>query len=32
MFEEMIGTKPVSDRQKFNVAALAAYLEEYVPG
>ena len=31
MFEEMIGTKPVSDRQKFDVAALAAYLAAHIP-
>ncbi|PWF47709.1 phosphotransferase [Massilia glaciei] len=32
MFEEMMGTKPVSERQKFDVDALAAYLQEHVPG
>jgi aminoglycoside phosphotransferase (APT) family kinase protein len=30
MFEEMIGTKPVSDRQKFDVEALAAWLRAHV--
>jgi aminoglycoside phosphotransferase (APT) family kinase protein len=30
MFEEMIGTKPVSERQKFDVEALAAWLREHV--
>ncbi|MES2150464.1 MAG: phosphotransferase [Pseudomonadota bacterium] len=32
MFEEMMGTKPVSERQKFDVAALDAYLAVHVPG
>ena len=32
MFEEFMGTKPVSERQKFDVAALAAYLQEHVEG
>src|SRR4051812_46756055 len=32
MFEEMMGTKPVSERQKFDVTALAAYLQQHVPG
>ena len=32
MFEEFIGTKPVSERQKFDVAALQAYLQENIPG
>jgi aminoglycoside phosphotransferase (APT) family kinase protein len=32
MFEEMIGTKPVSERQKFDVDALATYLQQHVPG
>ena len=32
MYEEFIGTKPVSERQKFDVAALAAYLQEHVDG
>jgi aminoglycoside phosphotransferase (APT) family kinase protein len=32
MFEEMIGTKPVSERQKFDVDALDAYLAAHVEG
>jgi aminoglycoside phosphotransferase (APT) family kinase protein len=32
MFEEMMGTKPVSERQRFDVDALAAYLAAHVPG
>ncbi len=32
MFEEFIGTKPVSERQKFDVAALQTYMREHVPG
>ncbi len=32
MFEEMMGTKPVSERQKFDVEALDAYLGAHVPG
>ena len=32
MFEEFIGTKPVSERQKFDVAALQAYMRETIPG
>jgi aminoglycoside phosphotransferase (APT) family kinase protein len=32
MFEEMMGTKPVSERQRFDVDALAAYLRAHVPG
>ncbi|NML60855.1 phosphotransferase [Massilia sp. RP-1-19] len=32
MFEEMMGTKPVSDRQKFDVEALDAYMREHVEG
>ncbi|MES2297872.1 MAG: phosphotransferase [Pseudomonadota bacterium] len=32
MFEEMMGTKPVSERQKFDVAALAAYMREHIAG
>ena len=32
MFEEMMGTKPVSERQKFDVAALDAYLRRHVDG
>lgn len=32
MYEEFIGTKPVSERQQFDVAALAAYLEDHVAG
>lgn len=31
MYEEFIGTKPVSDRQKFDLAALTAYLRQNVP-
>jgi aminoglycoside phosphotransferase (APT) family kinase protein len=32
MFEDMIGTKPVSERQRFDVEALAAYLRAHIPG
>jgi aminoglycoside phosphotransferase (APT) family kinase protein len=32
MFEEMMGTKPVSERQKFDVDALGAYLAAHVDG
>jgi aminoglycoside phosphotransferase (APT) family kinase protein len=32
MYEEFIGTQPVADRQKFDVAALAAYLAQQVDG
>ncbi|MEO7496790.1 MAG: phosphotransferase [Massilia sp.] len=32
MFEEMIGTKPVSERQRFDVDALDAYLRATVEG
>jgi aminoglycoside phosphotransferase (APT) family kinase protein len=32
MFEEMMGTKPVSERQRFDVEALGAYLREHIPG
>ncbi len=32
MFEEFIGTKPVSERQKFDVSALQAYMHEHIPG
>ena len=32
MFEEMMGTKPVSERQKFDVDALDAYLRAHVAG
>jgi aminoglycoside phosphotransferase (APT) family kinase protein len=32
MFEDMIGTKPVSERQRFDVEALAAYLRAQIPG
>ena len=32
MFEEMMGTKPVSERQKFDVGALDAYMREHVEG
>ena len=31
MFEEFMGTKPVSDKQKFDAAALHAYLKAHVP-
>ena len=30
MFEEMMGTKPVSERQKFDVVALDAYLRDHI--
>ena len=32
MFEEFIGTKPVSERQKFDTAALQKYMREHVDG
>jgi aminoglycoside phosphotransferase (APT) family kinase protein len=32
MFDDMMGTKPVSERQRFDVEALAAYLRAHVPG
>ncbi|HEV2611420.1 MAG TPA: phosphotransferase [Noviherbaspirillum sp.] len=32
MFEEFMGTRPVSDRQKFDVGALQAYMREHVEG
>ena len=32
MFEEFMGTKPVSDKQKFHVGALSDYLKAHVPG
>ena len=32
MFEEMIGTKPVSERQRFDVLALARYLRAHIQG
>ncbi len=32
MFEEFMGTKPVSERQKFDIAALTAYLRQHVAG
>lgn len=32
MFEEMTGTKPVSERQKFDVDALDAYMKAHVEG
>jgi aminoglycoside phosphotransferase (APT) family kinase protein len=32
MFEEFMGTMPVSERQQFNVAALADYMRQYVEG
>jgi aminoglycoside phosphotransferase (APT) family kinase protein len=31
MFEDMMGTKPVSERQRFDVDALAAYLSAHIP-
>jgi aminoglycoside phosphotransferase (APT) family kinase protein len=32
MYEEFIGTKPVSERQKFDVGALQVYMREHVDG
>ncbi|MFZ6710417.1 phosphotransferase [Undibacterium sp. TC9W] len=32
MFEEFMGTMPVADRQKFDVAALADYMRQHVEG
>ena len=32
MYEEFIGTQPVADRQKFDVAALEAHLAGHVDG
>jgi aminoglycoside phosphotransferase (APT) family kinase protein len=32
MFEDMMGTKPVSERQRFDIDALAAYLRAHIPG
>jgi aminoglycoside phosphotransferase (APT) family kinase protein len=32
MFEEFMGTMPVSERQQFNVAALADYMRQHVEG
>lgn len=32
MFEEMMGTKPVSEQQRFDVDALATYLRAHIPG
>jgi aminoglycoside phosphotransferase (APT) family kinase protein len=32
MYEEFMGTRPVSERQKFDVAALQAYMREHVQG
>jgi aminoglycoside phosphotransferase (APT) family kinase protein len=32
MFEEMIGTKPVSERQRFDTAALGAWMAQQVEG
>jgi len=32
VYEEMMGTKPVSEGQKFDVEALAAWLREHAPG
>jgi aminoglycoside phosphotransferase (APT) family kinase protein len=32
MFDEMMGTKPVSERQRFDVEALGAYLRAHIAG
>jgi aminoglycoside phosphotransferase (APT) family kinase protein len=32
MYEEFMGTKPVSERQKFDVAALQAYMHAHIDG
>jgi aminoglycoside phosphotransferase (APT) family kinase protein len=32
MFDEMMGTKPVSERQRFDIEALATYLRAHIPG
>ncbi len=32
MFEEFMGTKPVSERQRFDVDALQTYMREHIPG
>ena len=32
MYEEFMGTKPVSERQKFDVAALQQYMTAHVEG
>ena len=32
MFEEFIGTRPVSERQKFDLDAMQAYMREHVEG
>lgn len=32
MFEEFMGTMPVSQRQQFDVGALAGYLQQHLPG
>lgn len=32
MYEEFMGTKPISDRQKFDIPALTRYLREHVEG
>jgi aminoglycoside phosphotransferase (APT) family kinase protein len=32
MFEEYMGTKPVADRQKFDIDAMQAYMHEHVEG
>jgi len=32
MYEEFMGTKPVSERQKFDIGALQAYMREHVDG
>ena len=32
MFEEFMGTKPVSERQKFDTGALQDYMRQHVDG
>jgi len=32
MFEDFMGTKPVSERQKFDIGALQAYMREHIDG
>ena len=32
MYEEFIGTQPVAERQRFDVAALDAYLSDHIDG
>jgi aminoglycoside phosphotransferase (APT) family kinase protein len=32
MYEEFMGTRPVSERQKFDVAALQAYMQQHIAG